>query len=704
MMSLDALVSLLAALSCLALVVGVLPRGRGGLGGAFILGMLGFAAEAAIIFVLQRTPATQEAQQGWLQILHGVGLVLPIPWMLVLLEVIAPPGASSARRRWLIGGAAGMLAMAALGAAHAFPPFRSAGGGPLQPALLTVAGRWGLAVQLLASVAVLGGLEAALRASRQGSRWRIKYLLLGVGGIFAVRFYVMTNVLLLQVLSPAYLLTQTATVFVGNLVIAVSLLRGGLRGLQMTVSRQILYRSVVVALAGTYLVVMGLLGWLLNRFGVPQESFWGSLVVFISALGLAAFLLSEDVRWRFKRFLNRHFYASKYDYRDQWISFTKQLGSLLTVEELAPQLVGGVAAAIGTTKGALYLLDSRDARYHLSWTLDIGHLPQTLETDSTLVTLASGGRGPVVLSQGGHRWEGLYGPEGWTSFADVTVAVPLAWQGTLAGILLVGPERTGAAYTPEDLEFLATVAEQAAGAIVTTQLSEALTRAREFDAFHRLTSFVVHDLKNAVSALSLLSRNALDHFDDPEFQRDALRTLAKTVERMRALMGRLASSSPRKLHFTPVDLPELLQELAEPLVSGKRIAVVMQLDPVPPILADREALEQVLQNLLTNAVEAMGGEGRITLRSASRNGQVACVVSDTGRGIPREFLQKSLFVPFQTTKKGGWGLGLYQAREIVAAHHGQMTVESEEGRGTTLTLTFSPAPSSRPASSLVVAS
>jgi putative PEP-CTERM system histidine kinase len=658
--------------------------------------MVGFAAESTVVYALQRTTLL-ETQQAWLQVLHAVGFLLPLPWALLLLDVIAPRIGDSPRLRWPISAAVGGLALLGLAAAAVAPPFQPVAERALTTAWLTAAGRYGIVVQLLATVAILGGLEGALRSTRQGSRWRIKYLILGLGGIFVVRFYVQSTTLLFQVLPPAYLITQAAAVLVGNAVIAVSVLREGLLDLKMTISRQVLYRSVVVAVAGIHLLLTGLLGWVLNRLGVPHEAFWTSLVVFTSALGLAAFLLSEDVRWRAKRFLSRHFYASKYDYRDQWISFTNRLGSLVTVEELAPQLIGAVADAIGTTKGALYLFDSRDGRYHLVSTLNIGYLPAVLQGDSTLVELTRGRPGPLVLSQGGHRWEGLYGPEGWTSFADVAVAVPLAWQSTLTGILLVGPERTGEAYSSEDLELLATVAEQAAGAIVTTQLSEALTRAREFDAFHRLTSFVVHDLKNAVSALSLLSRNALDHFDDPEFQRDALRTLAKTVERMRALMGRLASSSPSsKLRFAELELPALLQELAEPLVAGKRIAVVMQLDPVPPILADREALEQALQNLLTNAVEAMGGEGRITLRSEMRNGQVACVVSDTGCGIPPEFLQKSLFVPFQTTKKGGWGLGLYQAREIVTAHHGQMTVQTEEGKGTTWILTFAPAAAGRP--------
>jgi signal transduction histidine kinase len=84
----------------------------------------------------------------------------------------------------------------------------------------------------------------------------------------------------------------------------------------------------------------------------------------------------------------------------------------------------------------------------------------------------------------------------------------------------------------------------------------------------------------------------------------------------------------------------------------------------------------------------MEGEGTITLRVQREDGMVACTVTDTGCGMSQEFIRTSLFVPFQTTKKGGWGIGLYQAREIMTAHGARIDVSSQEGRGTTITLLF----------------
>ncbi len=690
-MSLYTVVPLLAAASSLLLAAAVgVQRPHRPSRVTFTLGMLGFGVESLALLFL--TSADRAAATVWLQVIHGLALMTPIPWAMFVIALGTKP--STATRWRLATAVGGLLALTAATATVLQPPYQVTGvpGGGLTAGLTTI-GRYGVVLQILATVGVLGALEACLRTSSRDMRWHIKYLLLGLGGIFIVRFYFQSYTLLFNTLRPEYLVTQAATLFVGNLTIGVSLLRDRLLGVEVVISRQALYRSVVVGAAGSYLFVVGALGWLLNWLGIPETLFWVALVVFVSALALAAVLLSEDVRWRVKRFVGRHFYRSKYDYRDQWVSFTKRLGSLVTLDELAPELLGAVTDATGARKAALYLLDDRDGRYHLARALGPGRTAPILPPDSALLAALGEARSPLMLSPGGgHPWEGVHGPEGLTPFADVAVVVPLSWQGRLLGLMLLGPERTGAAFTAEDLEFLATVSEQAAGTIVTTGLSERLARSREFEAFHRLTSFVIHDVKNAVAALSMLTRNALDNFDDPEFQRDAIKTLSKTVDRMKELLGRLSSAPDvRRFQLVDLDVGALAVETATPLVDGQRITLVCDLEQVPRVLGDPEALGRVLQNLVANAVEATDGEGQITVRTAMRGGLIACSVADTGCGIPAEFMQQSLFVPFRTTKKNGWGIGLYQANEIVTAHHGRIEVQSEEGKGTTFTMLLPPA-------------
>ncbi|MFZ1059038.1 MAG: XrtA/PEP-CTERM system histidine kinase PrsK [Candidatus Rokuibacteriota bacterium] len=690
---------LLAAVSSLGLVAVLLARRpRGWLEWSFALGMVGFALEAVAAFMLLTQTESPDDRLFWLRAVQIAGLLVPLPWGVFLAALISPrsAGVSLGLRLGVAGGS--LLALAASGAVAALPAFQiSEVPGPFYAARMDLAGRAGVIVQLLATVVLLAALEAALRSSRGESRWRIKYLVLGLGGIFLVRFYLLSHVLLFHVVMASYLATGAATLFVGNLVIGASLARERLRGVELAVSRRILYRSVVVGVLGLYLLVVGMLGWFLNRLGIPEELFWGSLAVFISALGLAAILLSEDIRWRIKRFIGLHFYRSKYDYREQWGKFTKRLGSLLTLEELAPQLLGAVVEAVGATKGLLYLADERDARYHVAGAVGISHPAPALNGDSALISQLGSHRSPLLLENGGGK-PGNSGPipglSGW--FAAGGVAVPLRWRGSLTGLMLIGPERTGIPYMAEDLEFLATVGEQAAGALATARLTEALAQSREFDAFHRLTSFVIHDLKNSISALSMLSQNALANFDDPEFQRDALKTLSRTVERMQALLAKL-SSAPESapLRFQPVDLAALVTEAIGPVAGGERVSLVKDLAPVPAVSGDPEALLRVIQNLVTNAVEALDGKGVVSVKTYGDQGWAVFSVTDTGCGIPEGFLRKSLFAPFRSTKKGGWGIGLYQAKGIVEAHGGTIEVHSKEGQGTTFWVRLPIAPPRR---------
>ena len=270
--------------------------------------------------------------------------------------------------------------------------------------------------------------------------------------------------------------------------------------------------------------------------------------------------------------------------------------------------------------------------------------------------------------------------------AEGSAIVPLRWREELIGVLVIGGERSGDRYTSDDLELMEAVGEQAAGVIVTARLSESRARSREFEAFHRFTSFVVHDLKNSITALSMLSENALKNFDDREFQRAALNTVAQTVDRMKSLLGRLREApAPARLRREPVDLATLAWEAASPVLNSDRIRLVTELAPLS-ISADGEALSKVIQNLVTNAVQSIEGGGTVVLRTFAEGGRAVVSVTDTGCGMSEEFVRTSLFAPSSSTKKGGWGIGLYHVKGLVEAHGGTIDVSSTQGAGTTFSV------------------
>lgn len=673
----------LAAVAASALAtVALAPSPRGRLRWSFGLGMTLLAAEAVAAYALIAYTDTVEERLLWIRLYQASGLLALAPWGMFAMALATPwwrPVARPGKLAVVTFGVAAVVVSAAGWHPSAFEAYAEVD--TFYAIRLGVIGRIGVMLQLLGTVALLPALEAALRTSRGETRWRTKYLVLGLGGIFLVRFYFLSQAALFSVQVATYLTTTAATLLIGSVVVAISLARDRL-GIELSVSREVVYRSVAVSVLGLYLVALGVLGWLLNRLGMPEELAWGSVIVFVTALALAAVMLSETVRWRIKRMIALHFYRTKYDYRQQWTAFTRRLGSLVGVDELAPELLQAVTDAVGTKTALLFLRDGSDGRYHPMAAVGMKAPAAGLDVDAPLAARARSSRDPMVFDDGV--------PPGWLDSAtgealgQSLVLVPLRWRDDFIGMMLVGTERTGTPYTAEDVEFLSTVAQQAAGALATARLSETLARAREFEAFHRLTSFVIHDLKNSISALSLLTDNALKHFDDPEFQRDAVKTLARTVERMQGLLARLSSApDTERLRREPVDLPALVQEATAPLTRSERLEVVRDLRPVPGLAGDPEALLHVIENLVKNAAQSIPARGVVTVRTYEDGGRAVLEVTDTGCGMSEEFLRTSLFSPFRSTKRGGWGIGLYQTKSLIEAHDGTIEVTSKEAVGTT---------------------
>jgi putative PEP-CTERM system histidine kinase len=269
---------------------------------------------------------------------------------------------------------------------------------------------------------------------------------------------------------------------------------------------------------------------------------------------------------------------------------------------------------------------------------------------------------------------------------------------TLVGLLWLSGKRNEEDYSSEDVEFLAAMARQVTATLWFARIAEQLAETRQLESLNRLSSFVLHDIKNHVSGLSLVVENARRHLSNPEFQRDAMAVVERTVRNLRELMNQVAgvARSP-DVHIEPCDARDLLDEaaLASGLVAGERDGIRLAIDCPPalqPVQADRRLMLRVLVNLLTNAREALSGSGSIELRAAvdtDRSGEarmLTLTVADTGRGMTEEFLRTQLFKPFSTTKPSGLGVGLAQCKSIVEAHSGSIAVESRAGKGTTFSV------------------
>jgi putative PEP-CTERM system histidine kinase len=276
------------------------------------------------------------------------------------------------------------------------------------------------------------------------------------------------------------------------------------------------------------------------------------------------------------------------------------------------------------------------------------------------------------------------------------VCAPLAIGEPVIALLWMSPKRGDEAWSDEDLEFLAAMSRQLASALWFSRQAERIAEARQLESLQRLSSFVLHDMKNHVSGLALVVDNARRHMGNPDFQRDAMAVVERTVRSLRELMSQVSGvSTPPAPQVAPVALRDLVSDalvesgLALDATPGLHVEVMVP-DGTEALL-DRRQLGRVLVNLLVNAREALANQGTIGVRAilvagADGSREAVIEVSDNGRGMSEDFIRTKLFKPFSTTKKGGLGVGLAQCRGIVEAHGGTIDARSRPGEGTVFTV------------------
>ncbi|MGH7819546.1 MAG: histidine kinase N-terminal 7TM domain-containing protein, partial [Candidatus Binatia bacterium] len=267
-----------------------------------------------------------------------------------------------ARSRWSLGAAFAIpvtLASAGSGALLFISPDGPTGahlalGGVGKAYFITI---------LLLAVVVLVNLEATLRASTGAKRWRIKFLLLGIGGYFATHVYLGSQAILFSAVDLSLEAARIYVAVVSTCLMALGLYRARELPSEVYLSHSAVYRSVTVFLVGAYLVVVGVLGDLLDRFAGRHVLPLGVLFLFLAVLGLAVLVLSEELRQNLKRFLIRNFRRPRYDYRKQWATFTERTASQLDAGTLSSIVAGIASETFGVGDVTLWLTSEGDVAH-----------------------------------------------------------------------------------------------------------------------------------------------------------------------------------------------------------------------------------------------------------------------------------------------------------------------------------------------------
>ena len=547
------------------------------------------------------------------------------------------------------------------------------------------------ALLLVALVLVVMNLEQTFRAAVGTTRWRIKFVVLAVAVIFGARFYVRSQGILFSTTDSTVWMIEVAGLLVGCLFLAVAYARDRLAEADVYPSLSILRSSVTILLVGAYLLVVGVLAQYVTRFGGAEIFELQATVVLIGMSGLAVLLLSERARQTIHAFVLRHFSKAQHDSVQIWTSFSRQLAKVQNETDLAVVSAKLIAETFDVLSVTVWLVDAATTRLAVTASTGqraSGHEAVDLGPDSAGVTVEElrGKAMPFNLEAATGAWAETLrrlNPSTFRHGGD-RLCVPLSENATTLGVIVLADRVNGRPYTSEELELLKCIADHMTSLLQNIRLGAELGKSKELEAFRTMSAFFVHDLKNAAASLNLMLKNLPVHFDDPAFRADALRGIGNTAHRIDEMINRLSTLRQRQaLALAPADLNQLVEEALNRIAVPPDINVTRELQPVPEVSADRDQLQSVVTNLVINAREAVGAGGRIRVRTERLDGRVVFSVTDNGCGMSPAFIRESLFKPFQSTKKKGLGIGLFQSRAIVQAHGGGMHVESETGKGTT---------------------
>jgi putative PEP-CTERM system histidine kinase len=282
------------------------------------------------------------------------------------------------------------------------------------------------------------------------------------------------------------------------------------------------------------------------------------------------------------------------------------------------------------------------------------------------------------------RYPGLQLPD-WLSTAQrgtLWLVVPLMLHGSLFGFVALARPRAKLGLNWEVTDLLKIAGSQAASYLAHRESANSLTVARQFESFNRMSTFIVHDLKNLVFQLSLLLNNAKKHKDKPEFQQDMLDTLDHSVKKMTLLLQKLSRGEALDV-AAPLLIEQLLVQAVQAKAEAKPAPVLEIADPGLTVLANWTRLERVLGHIIQNAIEATAQDGRVLVRLLRKEQSAVVELNDSGQGMSPAFIRERLFKPFESTKAAGMGIGVFESREYIREVGGQLEVTSEPAVGTT---------------------
>jgi putative PEP-CTERM system histidine kinase len=555
-----------------------------------------------------------------------------------------------------------------------------------------------LALRLGLAILGLVMVEQLVRRAHRQAQWSLRPLAIALAGIFAFDLFLYSDAMLFNRVDLDFWVARAVAHTLVLPLIAIATARNTGWTVDMHLSRNVVFHSTALVASGVFVLAVAAAGYLVRYFGGEWGSVLQAELLFAAILAAALIATSGRFRSRLRVFVSKHFFSYRYDYREEWLRFTRTLAQEGDPARLPERVMMALCDLLESPGGALWLREEGRGfvpagRYNLAQPgavePDQGSLVSFLTHTGWVVELADYRVAPA-------KYRGLELPAWLAGMPSAWLVAPLPGAGGIEGFAVLADPRAPVQVDWEVRDLVKTASRQAASYLAQARASDALLEARKFDAFNRMAAFVVHDLKNLVAQLSLLLRNAERHRDNPDFQRDMLETVQHVVERMNGLMLQLGTSAKPVVRAHAVDLAPLVRGVCG-AKSDDEHPVRVEIAAEAIALGHEDRLEHVIGHLVQNALDASRPGQAVRVRLDREGGEAVIEVTDEGAGMTDAYVRERLGKPFESTKPAGMGIGVYESSQYVASVGGRLAIDSAPGRGTSVRVSLPLAETAGPA-------
>jgi len=540
---------------------------------------------------------------------------------------------------------------------------------------------------LLLNLWLLVLLEQLYRNSDVKVKWALWSLIIALGVATVFDFVLFAQAAMVSQLDFSYWYARGFVTALGMPLILVSTRRIKDWSVNVFVSREVVFYSSMLLISGLYLLLLAIAGYVINYFGGA----WGDVIsiafVILGSTVLAALIMTEKLRREVKVFITKHFFANKYDYRLEWLKSIEQLeiGASDDYYHTATEII---CSSLNIHQGALVKKVSTEhyqCLYQHNYSLETQELAclNAVETFCQQYGWIIDVREFAIVED---SYPGLTLDADLCRMKHIDIIIPIFMNKSVYGFFLLAMPEDQGLLNWEDRDLLFALSKQLSNYLSLNEANESLAESKQFDAFNRMSAFLVHDLKNIQAQLGLINSNVKRHRDNPAFIDDVFETIESATSRLDKVLTQLRNKQLAESNKTSINVKEVIDKVVnqrnvqQPNITiDEAIAIEM--------FIDKETFSSVLNHLLQNAQEATNESGWVKINTEKINNNLHLAIIDDGCGMSTDFIKNRLFKPFDTTKgNAGMGIGVYEAKQFIESIGGTMQVTSFENEGSIFTL------------------